>query len=222
MRRIMLGLTSAIALAATGALAPAHATFIINPNCINVGGLCPGEVKFFNGSANHGVSTFTGTVGGEHSGPAVTVTTIGKVNTGAGFSTIKPIKGGTLTDLIFTPADDTLFNDFSFRGQLEATGFTGIVDVNVTDQSGVVSNLVFTGLRGPNADFLRQGIIAVTGSGETIKSVELKTPGSESFKEVKQLEFSFAAVHPIPEPASMAVLGTGVIGLFVAFRRRKT
>ncbi len=69
------------------------------------------------------VSTFTGTVGG-HAGTDVTVDTIGNIDTGAGFSTIKPIKGGVLTDLIFTPADDTLFSDFSFRGQLAPIGDT--------------------------------------------------------------------------------------------------
>ena len=33
--------------------------------------------------------------------------------------------GGTLTDLIFTPASNTLFSDFSFRGQLRAPGWDG-------------------------------------------------------------------------------------------------
>jgi hypothetical protein len=89
----------------------------------------------------------------------VTVTTIGNVDTGAGFATIKPVKGGTLTDLIFTPADKTLFNDFSFRGQLSPNGFNGTIDVNVTDQNGNVSPLVFTGVKGPNADFGRIGVV---------------------------------------------------------------
>src|SRR6476659_7399542 len=109
--------------AALGAASAAHATFIIDTSC----GVsqCDAGTKFFIDTANKDVPTFGGTVQGN----AITVDTTGNVDTGSGFATITPVKGGTLTDLIFTPADDTLFSDFSFRGQLEPAGFTGTVDV---------------------------------------------------------------------------------------------
>jgi hypothetical protein len=188
-----------------GWMTPARATFIIDPN--------PGGAQFKIDKANKDVSTFTGAVGNN----SVTVDTIGNVDTGGGFATITPIKNGTLTELTFTPADDTLFSDFSFRGQLESAGFTGTVDVNVTDQAGTVSSLQFTGLAGPDADFARIGVVSL--DGETIKSVEVLTPGSETFKEFKQIEFSGAGI-PVPEPAGIALFGAGLLGLG-AIRLRK-
>jgi hypothetical protein len=159
-------------------------------------------------------------VGGHNKGPAVTVNTTGNVDTGAGFATIKPVKGGTLTDLIFAPADDTLFNDFSFRGQLAPTGFTGTLDVKVTDQFGTVSTISFSGIKGPNADFDRLGV--VSNDGETIKSVEVLTATGESFKEFKQVEFSFAVPPPpVSEPAAITVLGIGIAALLAGIRRKK-
>jgi PEP-CTERM motif len=177
--------------------------------------------------ANADVSTFMMGVGG-HSGPQVTVTTTGNVDTGAGFATIKPTTSTTLTDLIFTPASDTMFNDFSFRGQLAPAGFTGDIDVMVTDSLGVVSTIDFTGVKGPNADFDRLGVVSL--DGETIESVEVSTPGSESFKEFKQIEFSFctegapgcSAGPPIsePEPGSLALVGSALVVFGIMWRRR--
>ena len=194
---------------ALGVPGAAHATFIIDLSCGE--SKCAGGTDFFNDSANHNVSTFTGTVGG-HAGTAITVDTIGNIDTGAGFSTIKPTKGTTLTDLIFTPADDSLFSDFSFRGQLDPSGFTGTIDVTWTDSLGTTGTIPFTGVKGPDADFARLGI--VSDDGETLKSVEISTPGSESFKEFKQVQFSAAGIPPsIPEPSTWAMMILGFVGL---------
>ena len=198
---------------------PAHATFILDTSCGE--SHCAGGTDFFNDKDNKDVSTFTGTVGG-HIGTAVTVDTIGNIDTGAGFSTIKPVKGGTLTDLIFTPADDSLFSDFSFRGQLERSGFTGTIDVTWTDSLGTSGTIPFTGVTGPDSDFARLGI--VSDDGETLKSVEISTPGSESFKEFKQVQFSAASIPPsIPEPSTWAMMLLGFAGLgYAALHRAKS
>jgi hypothetical protein len=203
--------------AALGASSAAHATFIIDTSCGE--SKCAGGTDFFNDTANKDVSTFTGTVGG-HTGTATTVTTTGNVDTGAGFATITPTSGATLTDLIFTPTDDTLFSDFSFRGQLDPSGFNGNIDVTWTDSSGTSGNLVFIGVAGPNSDFARLGIVSNTG--ETLASVEVSTPGS-SFKEFKQVQFSAASIPPsIPEPATWAMMLLGFAGLgYVGFHRSK-
>jgi hypothetical protein len=200
---------------ALGAPGAAHATFIIDLSCGE--SKCAGGTDFFNDSANKDVSTFTGTVGG-HTGTAVTVTTTGNIDTGAGFSTIKPIKGGTLTDLIFTPADDTLFTDFSFRGQLNPVGDTGVIDVKWTDSSGTSGTLVFTGVPGPDKDFDRLGIVS---TDETLKSVEISTAAGESFDEFKQVQFSAASIPPsIPEASTWAMMILGFVGLgYASFRR---
>ncbi len=186
-------------------LAPAHATFIVATN--------PSGEQFFNGDANKDVSTFIGNVGGQHSGPEVTVTTVGNVDTGAGFSNIKPIKDGSLTSLTFTPADPNLFGDFSFRGQLDAAA-GGQVILTVQDNQGHAPQLFSFANLGANADFDRIGIVAAPGSGETIKSVTLNS----IFKEQKQNEFSLATA--IPEPEIYAMLGLGLAMLSVGLRRR--
>lgn len=188
--------------------ASARADFMIDPN--------PGGEMFFNGDANKDVSTFTGTVGGQHSGPEVTVTTIGNVDTGAGFSTIKPVKDGTLMSVTFTPANPNLFDDFSFRGQLEAAGSVTLI---VQDNQGrPAQKFTFSGLP-KDADFDRMGIVAVAGTHETIKSVTLMSDG---FKEEKQNEFSFAPGKPraVPTPASLWG-GLALLGWLTVARMRR-
>ena len=195
---------------------PAHATFIIDLSCGQ--SKCDGGTDFKNDSANKDVATFTGTVGG-HAGTGVTVDTIGNIDSGAGFATIFPIKGGTLTSLTFTPTDDTLFTDFSFRGQLAPVGDTGVINVAWTDSNNVSGTLQFTGIPGPDSDFDRLGI--VSNDGETLKSVVITTAAGESFDEFKQVQFSAASIPPsVPEPSTWAMMFLGFAGLgYAGFRK---
>jgi hypothetical protein len=205
---------------ALGAPGAAHATFIIDLSCGE--SKCAGGTDFKNDSANKDVSTFTGTVGG-HAGTDVTVDTIGNIDSGAGFSTITPIKGGTLTSLTFTPADDTLFTDFSFRGQLNPVGDTGVINVTWTDSLGTSDTLTFNDIPGPDKDFNRLGIVS---TDEFLKSVVITTAAGESFDEFKQVQFSAASIPPsIPEASTWAMMLAGFAGLgFLGYRasRRET
>jgi hypothetical protein len=166
----------------------------------------------FNDVANNDVTDFDGFVGANNpSAPTVHIHTTGATTTGSGFANIKPFGDELLTSVIFTPADDTLFSDFSFRGQLnDAAG--GMVTLIVTDQFGNTSQFVFDNL-GSNADFARQGITALAGTGETIASVELIS----DFKEVKQIRFSFAAGVP-DGGLTVMLLGAALCGLGIARR----
>jgi protein with PEP-CTERM/exosortase system signal len=181
----------------------ARASFIKDPD--------PGGVKIFFDKANKNVSDFEGFVGANNSGaPHVHIHTDGNVDTGSGFSNIKPVSGGTLTQLIFTPADPNLFSDFSFRGQLE-DGAGGTVTLTVQDNQGnPAQTFTFTGLGGPN-DFARQGIISL--DGETIKSVTI----TSNFKEFKQVEISFG--QGVPDGgATVMLLGAALTTLGMARR----
>ena len=195
--------------ALTGALTlSASATFIVDPD--------PGGEKLFIDVANKDVSDFQGFVGANNSSaPHVGIHTTGNVDTGSGFANIKPIKKGSLTELVFTPENPDLFADFSFRGQLK-TDASGTVNVSVTDNLGSTQTFTFTGL-GVNSDFARQGIISL--DGETIQSVTL----TSDFKEVKQIEFSLAGGHAVPDSGATAMLlgsGLAAIGLVRRYVKR--
>jgi hypothetical protein len=195
-------IASIVALTAALTLS-ARATFIVDEAPF-------GGSFLFNDVANNNVSHFEGFVGANNpTAPHVGIDTIGNVDSGSGFANIKPISGGTLTDLIFTPADDTLFSDFSFRGQLTAQG-GGTVTLIVTDSLGNSQTFIFDGL-GQNQDFARQGIISL--DGETIQSVELIS----DFREVKQIRFSFAAGVP-DGGLTVMLLGAALCGLGIARR----
>jgi hypothetical protein len=183
----------------------ASATFIVDTD--------PGGEKLFIDVANKNVSDFQGFVGANNSSaPHVDIHTTGNVNTGSGFATIKPIKNGSLTELIFTPENPSLFADFSFRGQLLGAA-NGSVTLTVQDNQGNAAQIfTFTGL-GANADFARQGIISL--DGETIQSITL----SSNFKEVKQIEFSLAGQHVVPDGGSTVMLLGVALGATEALRR---
>ena len=182
----------------------ASATFIVDTD--------PDGAKLFIDVANKNVSDFEGFVGANNSSaPHVAIHTTGNVDTGSGFATIKPIKDGSLTELVFTPADATLFSDFSFRGQLLGDA-NGTVTLMVQDnQANPAQTFTFTGL-GANADFARQGIISL--DGETIQSVTLMS----DFKEVKQIEFSLAGAR-VPDSGSTVMLLGVALGAAEGIRR---
>jgi len=194
--------------ALTGSLAlSANATFIIDPN--------PGGEKLFIDVANKDVSDFQGFVGANNSSaPHVGIHTTGNVDTGSGFANIKPVKNGSLTELVFTPENPDLFADFSFRGQLLRDA-GGTVTVTVQDNQGnSPQTFTLTGL-GSNSDFARQGIVSL--DGETIQSVTLMS----DFKQVKQIEFSLAGQKVPDSGASAVLLGTALAGIGLVRRYLK-
>ena len=206
--------------------APASATFMIDPT--------PGGIKMYNDVANKDVSTFAGYVGCNNSScPLITINTTGNVDTGSGYSNIKPAnKDQTLTVLTFLPADTQTWGDFSFRGQLEDLA-GGTVTLEVTDGQGNPSQtFTFSGL-GSNADFGRIGIVST--DGETIAKIVL----TSNFKEEKQNEFSIQQSSPtcppgtvgtppdchvevVPEPTSLLILGSALFGFGVLRRQKHT
>lgn len=171
----------------------------------------PDGIKLWNDVANKNVTDFDAFVGQNNSGGhSVHIHTFGPVDSGSGFATIKPVKGGSLTDVIFTPDDQNVFSDFSFRGQLTEFG-NGSVTLIVTDSLGNMQTFVFDGL-GQNKDFERQGIIS---DDATIRSVELLS----DFKEVKQIMISFGDPGSVPDGGSTVMLLGAALGSLGMARR---
>jgi hypothetical protein len=180
----------------------AKATFVENTDFKN-------EAFLFNDQAHHGVNDFTATVGG-HAGPAVDIHAEGKIDSGAGFANIKPTSpSDPLVLLIFTPQDNTLFSDFSFRGQLTQAGF---VTLTVVDSDGN-SFFFTTQSEGKDDDIPRFGVISL--DGETIDHITLR---ADSFKEFKQVEFSFGTGGVPDGGATVMLLGAALSTLGLARR----
>jgi hypothetical protein len=201
-RALIAGLATVMAMV-LGAM-PASATFVLETSF-------KGEQKLFIDGENKNVDLFSGEVGAQKSGFFVVVNTIGKVDTGNGFSNIVPVKDGSLTSATFTPADPEHFGDFSLRGQLVKAG-TFVFTVQ-DDQGNLPQTFTFDS--GKDDDFSRIGVVSF--DGESIKSVNV----TGDFKELKQIEFSGIA-GAVPEPATWALmlLGFGAMG-FAGYRRSR-
>ncbi|HEY1926782.1 MAG TPA: PEPxxWA-CTERM sorting domain-containing protein, partial [Caulobacteraceae bacterium] len=143
----------------------------------------------------------------------VDIAVVGPSDFGDGYSTIEPVHGGTLTSLDFTPVSDTLFSDFSFRGQV--VDASDPINVTVTDENGTTFSFSFT-VPKANEDFGRLGIESL--DGETIKSVLVTDTGG--FEEFKQIDFSLVTAPVVPEPATWALMLVGVGAMGGVLRRR--
>lgn len=143
----------------------------------------------------------------------IAIAVVGSSDFANGFSSIKPVKGGSLTQLVFTPVDPNAFGAFSFRGQDILAG--QLITVTVQDNQGHAPETFSFTEGNANQDFTRIGIIAAF-PGETIKWVEIQNLGA--FEEAKQFEFGVA----VPEPSSWALMlvGFGSLGWALRFRKR--
>src|SRR5215207_4255328 len=128
------------------------------------------------------------------------------------------VSGGTgntaLTQLTFGLANNDTFTRAVFNINASTSGSV-VIRVEGINISGGFFQDTFT------VDANGQNFFTVTAiNGQLITSISLTASGGAVFEDVRQVRLGGSEVEPIPEPASMLLLGSALIGAAASLRKR--